>query len=86
MLYKSTKANFYKFKTSKLKRYFVLGNNCGILVDKILKSSGIEGLKMYGIITPGTYYDFLEREYMKKGSNVVSKKIYDSKNISYLKK
>jgi len=86
MLYKNTKANFYKFKTSKLKTYFVLGNNCGTLVDKILKSSGAEVLKMYGIITPGTYYDFLEREYMKKGSNVVSKKIYDSKNIDELGK
>lgn len=86
MLYKNTKAKFYKFKTSRLKTYFVLGNNCGTLVDKILKSSGADGLKMYGIITPGTYYDFLEREYMKKGSNVVAKKIYDSKNINDLKK
>lgn len=86
MLYKSTKAEFYKFKTSKLKTYFVLGNNCGTLVDKILKSSGAEVLKMYGIITPGTYYDFLEREYMKKGSNVVSKRIYDKNNIEELEK
>lgn len=86
MLYKNTKAKFYKFKTGKLKTYFILGNNCGTLVDKILKSSGAEVLKMYGIITPGTYYDFLEREYMKKGSNVVSKKIYHKGNIDSLEK
>lgn len=86
MLYKSTKAKFYKFKTGKLKTYFILGNNCGILVDKILKSSGAEVLKMYGIITPGTYYDFLEREYMKKGSNVVSKTIYNKDNVNKILK
>ncbi len=86
MLYKSTKASFYKFNSGKLKTYFVLGNNCGTLVDKILKSSGAEVLKMYGFITPGTYYDFLEREYMKKGSNVVSKTIYHKGNIDKLKK
>jgi uncharacterized membrane protein HdeD (DUF308 family) len=85
MLYKKTKAKFYKFKSGKLKTYFVLGNNCGTLVDKILRSSGAGVLKMYGIITPGTYYDFLEREYMKKGSNVVSKVIYNKNNIDKLK-
>ena len=81
MLYKKTKAKFYKFKTGKMKTYFVLGTNCGTLVDKILRSSGIDVLRPSGIITPGTYYDFLEREYMKKGSRVVSKKIYNKDNI-----
>lgn len=81
MLYKKTKAKFYKFKTGKMKTYFVLGTNCGTLVDKILRSSGIDVLRPSGIITPGTYYDFLEREYMKKESRVVSKKIYNKDNI-----
>ncbi len=81
MLYKSTQAKFYKFKAGKLKTYFIFGNNCGTMVDKILKSSGTEVLKSYGIITPGTYYDFLEREYMKKGRNVVSKIIYNKYNV-----
>ena len=69
-----------------MKTYFVLGTNCGTLVDKILRSSGIDVLNPNGIITPGTYYDFLEREYMKKGSRVVSKKIYNKNNIKNFKK
>lgn len=81
MLYKNTKAKFYKFTNGKLKTFFILGNNCGALVDKILRSSGADVLKMRGIITPGTYYDFLEREYVKKDSNVVSKQIYHKGNI-----
>lgn len=81
MLYKSTHAKFYKFKSGRLKTFFILGNNCGALVDKILRSSGADVLKMRGIITPGTYYDFLEREYLKKGSHVVSKKIYNKETI-----
>ncbi len=84
MLYKNTGAHFYKFTNGKLKTFFILGNNCGALVDKILRSSGADVLKMRGIITPGTYYDFLEREYVKKGSNVVSKHIYNQTNIDKL--
>lgn len=86
MLYKRTKAKFYKFKTGKLKTYFILGTNCGTLVDKILRSSGADVLKMNGIITPGTYYEFLEKEYMKKGSQVVTKRIYNKENMKDLKK
>lgn len=86
MLYKKTKAKFYKFKTGKMKTFFILGTNCGTLVDKILRSSGAEVLKMYGVITPGTYYDFLEREYRKKDSNVIYKKIYHKGNLEQLEK
>lgn len=85
MLYKNTKAKFYKFKSGRLKTFFILGNNCGSLVDKILRSSGADVLKMRGIITPGTYYDFLEREYLKKDSNVITKRIYNQGNIEKLK-
>lgn len=85
-LYKYTKAKFYKFKSGKMRAYFVLGNNCGTLPDKILRKSKTSVLKMYGIITPGTYYDYLEREYKKKNSNVVSKNIYNIDNIGQLKK
>lgn len=83
-LYKHTKAKFYKFKSGKMRAYFVLGNNCGTLPDKILRKSKTSVLKMYGIITPGTYYDYLEREYKKKSSNVVSKIIYNMDNIDQL--
>lgn len=75
-LNRKVKARFYKFKKGKFKTYFVLSTNCVQLVDYILGSTGSDILKINGIITPGTYYDFLATEYMKKNSNVISYKIY----------
>ena len=80
-LYQATKAKFYKFKEGKFKKYFVVGNNCCRLADYIVGKSGIDLLKMYGIITPGTYYEYLNREFKKKNSMVISRKIYNSKNV-----
>ena len=34
---------------------------------------------MNGLITPGTYYEYLNREFMKKDSFVVSRNIYNQK-------
>lgn len=75
-LYRNVGANFYKFKNSKFKTFFVLNTNCVMLVDYILGKAGLDILKVNGIITPGTYYDFLATEYMKKNSNVISYTIY----------
>lgn len=80
-LYQVTNAKFYKFKSGAFKNYFVLGNNCCRLADHIVGKSGIDLLKMNGVITPGTYYEYLNREFHKKNSMVVSRKIYNSKNV-----
>ena len=34
---------------------------------------------MVGVITPGTYLEYLEHEYKRKSSNVVYKNIYNEK-------
>ncbi len=81
-LYKATKADFYKFKKSKYKIFFVLGNNCVSLANRIIGKNLRDKFKFYGVMTPGTYYDYLEREYMKKRGIVVSKKIYSKLNIN----
>lgn len=77
-LYKRTKAKFYKFKRGKYRTYFVLGTNCCYIVDDIVGKSGMDILSMNGIITPGTYYDYLNRELNDKDSNVISKDVYNS--------
>ena len=79
-LYKSTRAKFYKFKSGKYKTYFITGTNCCYLADDIIGKSGIDLLSLNGIITPGTYYDYLEKELHRKSSFVVFKKIYNSNN------
>lgn len=75
-LHRETGAKFYKFKSGKFKTYFVLGTNCTLFADRIVGSSGTDILKMIGIITPGTYLDYLEEEYRKEKSNVITRTIY----------
>lgn len=75
LLYRYTNAKFYKFKKSTFKTFFVLTTNCVKLADFIVGASGLDILKMNGIITPGTYYHFLDSEFKRKRSNVISKKI-----------
>lgn len=76
-LYKKTKAKFYKFKSGKYKTYFVLGTNCCFLADDIIGKSGMDILSINGIITPGTYYDYLNRAFKRKNSNIIYKEIYN---------
>ena len=88
-LYKATKADFYKFYDGKFKNYFVLGVNCCLLADTIIGKSGTDLLKMNGVITPGAYYEYLNREFRKKNSMVVSRTIYNKtspKNPKNMKK
>ena len=80
-LYQSTEVKFYKFNNGRWKKYFVLGNNCSRLADYIVGKSGLDLLKMYGVITPGAYYEYLNREFQKKNSMIISRKIYNSKNV-----
>lgn len=75
-LYTETKANFYKFKSGKFKTYFVLGTNCVLLADQIIGSAGTDIIDLNGIIAPGTYQDYLEKEYQRMNGFVVSKKVY----------
>ena len=79
-LFRATHANFYKFNKTKYKIFFLFGNNCVSLANRIINKSLKDRFKLYGVLTPGTYYYYLEREYLKKNSVVVSKKIYDKSN------
>lgn len=76
-LYLDTGATFYKFSSGEFKTYFVLGANCTSFADRIVGKSGTDILKMVGIITPGTYLDYLDHEFLKKNSMVISKTIYN---------
>lgn len=83
-IYRELKPKFYKFRRGKYKIFFVLGNNCVLLANRIIGKSLNKKFKFYGIMTPGTYYNFLEREFLRKDSIVVNKKIYSKSNINNL--
>lgn len=75
-LYKSTGAKLYKFKRGPYKTYFVLKTNCVALADAILGKTGIDIIGTNGILTPGTYYDYFNHEFLKSRTNVISRTIY----------
>lgn len=75
-LYLATHATFYKFQKGSLKTYFVLGSNCVRFVDHILGSLGSDILNIRGFVTPGTYLDYLQREYALHQGFVISQGIY----------
>ena len=77
-----TNAKFYKFYKSSYKTYFIFFTNCVKLVDDIIGVTGSDLLKINGALTPGTYYDYLEREFKRKNSNVITKEIYAAKKES----
>lgn len=78
LLKRKVGAKLYKFKSGEFKKYFVCGANCTKFAEKILGgSTGV--LKMVGVITPGTYLEYLEHEYKRKNSNVVYRNIYNEK-------
>lgn len=67
---------YYKFKSGKFKTYFVAGTNCVLLADQIIGAAGLDILKINGIITPGTYYEYLNNQFAMRSSLVVTKNIY----------
>lgn len=75
-LVKKTQAKFYKFKNSNYKTYFLMSTNCVKLVDDVVGTTGSDLLTTNGVITPGAYYEYLENEFKKKNSNVITKQIY----------
>lgn len=69
-------ADVYKFTTSKFKTYFVLSTNCVLLADTLLGKIGTDVLSVKGFIAPGTYQEYLDREYERPNSNVITRKVY----------
>ena len=80
-LYKEANGIFKKIIKGKNQKFFVLKNNCALVVDYILGSISKNIININGIIAPGTYYEYLNNEFTKKNSNVVSRKIYTKKDF-----
>lgn len=76
-LYRATKMKSYKFKDTSFKAYFVMTTNCVKLADKIIRSMGVVTATPNGLLTPGTYLDYFDRQYRLKKSIVVSCQSYN---------
>lgn len=81
-LWHGTDAKFYKFRSGKFRSYCVMSTNCVLLADSILSKAGTDIIKIVGIISPGAYYDYLQREYLLENGLVVSRDIYSKYNVA----
>lgn len=77
LLKKCPDAALYKFKRGRFKTYFVATTNCVQLADYIVGSAGLDILNINGFVTPGAYYEYLERQFALKNEMVIYKKIYN---------
>ena len=69
----------YKFTKSRFKTYFVMTTNCVLLADEILARTGIDQLGAGGIITPGAYQIYFEKEYHRPHSAVITRTVQGKK-------
>ena len=83
-IYKHANGKFYRFTKGKYKTFFVLRTNCATCIDNIFNAIGTKIINLEGIISPGTYYSYLEKEYHKKNSKIISKTLYTKELIEKL--
>ena len=76
-LWNGVDAHFYKFNDGIFKTYFVMTSNCVMLADTIISPLGINIAGTNGILSPGCYYDYFEKQLSMKDSRVFCKTVYD---------
>ena len=53
-----------------------MSTNCVLLADTIVGKAGTDILSARGFISPGTYQDYLDKEFERPHSLVVTKRVY----------
>lgn len=75
-LYKNTNASFYKINSGSFKTYFTFYTNCVMFINHLIGKHKINPVNLTDLITPGVYFDYLNRLFKKKNSFVVSLDVY----------
>ena len=75
-------AHFYKYRRGRFKTFFVLSSNCVFFIRHLLGSIGLNLLEMSGIVSPGSYFDFLNKQFKSNKSFVISRRIYTKRNMN----
>lgn len=70
---------YYKVVSGPFKIYSALKTNCVAMAEILVGQSGLKVLPSYGIITPGSYYAFMERQLKDPDSPVIRKTVYKIK-------
>ena len=70
-------AKYFKIQHGPYKKYNALKTNCVGLANIVCgQGGGVDLMSNQGIITPGTYCDFLDRQFRRKNSIIVERNIY----------
>jgi uncharacterized membrane protein HdeD (DUF308 family) len=72
----ATKADLYKFTQGYFKTYFAFGTNCVELVDYFIKDKQLGLFRLNGIITPGSYFNFLNTAYQLQTNKITQRRTY----------
>lgn len=82
-LWNCTGADFYKFKSGRLKTYFVVTSNCVMLADRIIRKACSDNIiNTTSVLTPGAYYDYLEHLLAMTSSPVFCRTLYNKESTA----
>lgn len=70
---------YYKVTSGPFKIYSALKTNCVAMAEILVGQTGVKVLPSHGIITPGSYYAFLDRQLKDPDSPVIRKTVYKIK-------
>lgn len=76
-MWNCTGSDFYKFRSGKMKTYFVVTSNCVMMADKIVRRACKDITPQRNVLTPGSYYDYLEHLLAMVGSPVFCRTVYN---------
>ncbi|MBQ9306838.1 MAG: DUF308 domain-containing protein [Clostridia bacterium] len=69
-------AKYYRIEQGPFQVYNVLTTNCVAVANLLCGSAGVDLMSPQGIITPGTYCEFLDRQFRRPKSIVISRTVY----------
>ena len=75
-MWNCTGSDFFKFRSGKMKTYFVLTSNCVMMADRIVRRACSDITAPRNVYTPGGYYDYLEHLLAMSNSPVFCRRIY----------
>lgn len=76
-MWNCTGSDFYKFRSGKMKTYFVVTSNCVMMADEIVRKACKDITPQRSVLTPGAYYDYLEHLLAMVGSPVFCRTVYN---------
>ena len=79
-MWNCTGSDFFKFRSGKMKTYFVLTSNCVMMADRRVRRACSDTTAPRNVYTPGGYYDYLEHLLAMNNSPVFCRRVYSKES------